>query len=253
MDGFDLSAGQSWKPLAWLGFKHSFFTIDGHIVLQTWIILLILLGTLLICRYFLNNKRSVGYFLTTIFVRSFKDLTEQTIGKFPFNHFAFITALFIFILICNSAAALPWLDEPTRDINTTLALGIISFIYTQFWAIRTQGLLAYIGSYFAPLPPYVPLLLPLNLIGKLSNIISISFRLFGNIFGGFMIGSMYERVIAGSVLWETVGLISGLNFVILFFFGLFEGFLQAFVFAMLSLTYLSIALQSDDSTTKDTR
>jgi len=104
-------------------------------------------------------------------------------------------------------------------------------------------------SYFAPFF----IMLPLNFIGKFSTIISISFRLFGNIYGGSMIGSMYQKVIQGSVIWETAGLLSGLNFTILFFFGLFEGFLQAFVFAMLSLTYLSIAIQKEESTKESKR
>ena len=249
MDGFDLIADQSWKPLAWLGFKHPFFTIDKHVVIQTWIILLLMLGILLIARYFLRYKQSVPYFLTTSFVRAFMDLINQTLGGFFFNHFAFITTLFIFIVTCNSAPAIPWVKEPTADLNTTLALGIISFLYTQWYAVRVHGLLSYIRSYFAPFF----LMLPLNLIGKLSNIISISFRLFGNIYGGATIGQMYQKVIEGSVIWETAGLLSGLNFVILFFFGLFEGFLQAFVFAMLALTYLSIAIQKEEYTTKESK
>jgi len=252
MDGFELTGGQPFKPLAWLGFEHPFFTIklsDVHTIAQTWLILLILLCLLIAARYFLRYKQSVPYFLTTSFVHTFMDMTTQTLGSFHFNHFAFITTLFIFILSCNSAAAIPWLSEPTSNINTTLALGILSFLYTQWYAIRATGLKTYVKSYLAPFF----IMLPLNIIGKLSNIISISFRLFGNIFGGSMIGTMYEQIIAGSVLWETLGLFTGLNFVILFFFGLFEGFLQAFVFAMLSLTYLSIAVQTEETTTKETK
>lgn len=247
MDGFDLTADQSWKPLAWFGFKHPFFTIDGHIVTQTWIVLLILLVIILTARYFLRYKNSVPYFLTTKFVRAFKDLTSQTLGGFFYNHFVFITALFIFILSCNSAPAIPWLEEPTRDINTTLSLGIISFVYTQWYTIKEHGFGSYLKAFLAP----IFIMLPLNIIGKISNIISISFRLFGNIYGGSTIGAKYSEIIEGSVIWETLGLFSGMNFTILFFFGLFEGLLQAFVFAMLSLTYLSIALQEDEPVIKE--
>lgn len=249
MAGFDLSSETIWTPFAWLGIKHWFFEIDGTTVIHTWIILLILLVLIFLARYSLKNKKSVGYYLTTAFVKSFVDLTEQTLGYFSFNHFAFVMALFIFILLCNSTPAIPWLDEPTSNLNTTLALGIISFFYTQFYAIKTQGPFSYLKAYLAPFF----IMLPLNIIGKLSNIISISFRLFGNIFGGSMIGTLYEKAIAGSVIKETLGLFSGLNFTILFFFGLFEGFLQAFVFAMLSLTYLSIAIQQDEPVIKESR
>jgi len=86
-------------------------------------------------------------------------------------------------------------------------------------------------------------MLPLNIVGKIASILSISFRLFGNIFGGVTIAALYYNTIEGSWLGESFGLLSGINFLITLFFGLFEGFLQAFVFTMLTVTYLSIALQ----------
>ncbi len=249
MEDLELTPDHLWRPLAWLNIKHPFFTIDSSIVFHTWMVLGLLLCFILLARYALNYKKSVGYFLVTKFVRSFMDLISQTLGGFFYNHFTFITALFLFILFCNSAPAVPWLEEPTRDINTTLSLGIISFVYTQWYSIKMHGLGAYLKSYLAP----IVIMLPLNIIGKLSNIISISFRLFGNIYGGSTIASKYADIIEGSVVWETLGLFSGLNFIILFFFGLFEGLLQAFVFAMLTLTYLSIALQVDEPVVEETQ
>ena len=87
---------------------------------------------------------------------------------------------------------------------------------------------------------------PLHVIGKLATIVSISFRLFGNIFGGAIIAHIYLSSIEGSLLWELLGILTGTNLIITIFFGLFEGFLQAFVFSMLSLTYLSIAINHDE-------
>ena len=88
-------------------------------------------------------------------------------------------------------------------------------------------------------------MLPLNIVGKIATVVSLSFRLFGNIFGGFIIATIYLKLIEGSILAETIGMFSGVALVITLFFGLFEGFLQAFVFSMLTLTYLSIALQGE--------
>ena len=133
------------------------------------------------------------------------------------------------------------MDEPTKDLNTTLALGIISFLYIQIYTVKAHGFKEYLKEYLTPFF----LMLPLNIIGKLATIVSISFRLFGNIFGGSIISHIYLHAIQGSLLLETLGLTLGINLAILIFFGLFEGFLQAFVFAMLSLTYLSIALQGE--------
>ena len=133
------------------------------------------------------------------------------------------------------------MEEPTTDVNTTLALGLVSFFYTQSAAIKAEGLWSYIKGYFSPFF----LMMPLNVVGKLATIISISFRLFGNIFGGSIITGIWFNAIQGNFLLEIIGLATGINLIIVIFFGLFEGFLQAFVFGMLSLTYLSIALQGE--------
>lgn len=232
-----------WRPLAKLGYIHPFFDIDMPVIIQTWVILLLFFIFLLPVRSWLKNKSGILRYLILTFIHSFLNLCNQTLGFFDFSHFAFITVLFLFIFICNSAAIIPWLEEPTKDLNTTLALGIISFLYVQIYAIKHEGLKKYITDYFSPFF----IMLPLNIVGKLASIISISFRLFGNIFGGSMISHMHMNVIEGSLLFELLGLFTGINLVVLLFFGLFEGLLQAFVFSMLTLTYLSIALQPNDS------
>jgi len=190
-------------------------------------------------RYLLLHYTTIGRFLLIRLVSFFIDLTQQSLGTFIFSHCVFAASLFIFIALCNTAPLIPWLEEPTKDINTTLALGIISFVYVQMASIRARGMSSYIKDFFKPF--FV--MFPLNVVGKLSSIISISFRLFGNIFGGAIITKIYFTLIAGSIILETVGLLSGLNFVIIGFFTIFEGLLQAFVFAMLTLTYISLGTQ----------
>lgn len=191
----------------------------------------------------ITEKNSIIYHVLTTYIRSFYGMTQQTLGEyFTFGHFAFITAIFTFIATANAIGAVPWLEEPTKDLNTTLSLGLTSFLYTQFYAIKMHGFLAYIKEYFAPFF----IMLPLNIIGKVATVISISFRLFGNIFGGTMITGIYTSAIKGSLIFETLGMITGLNLVIILFFGLFEAFLQAFVFAMLALTYLSIGIKGEE-------
>ena len=163
-------------------------------------------------------------------------------GSLIFPHFAFVTSIFLFILFCNIISIVPWMEEPTQNLNTTLALGITSFLYVQFNGLRAHGIKGYLKEYTEPFF----IMAPLHVIGKLASIVSMSFRLFGNIFGGAIITGMYMNLIKRYVILEIVGLGMGLNFVILFFFGLFEGFLQAFVFTMLSLTYLSIAIAHEE-------
>ncbi len=241
MGGLGLAETEHQFSLSFLfGFEHPFFIVS-HLVAHTWAILAIMTIILLLCRWVLTKKDGVTRYLILSFVNFFINLCTASLGSFSFAHFSFITALFTFILFCNTISVIPWLEEPTTDLNTTLALGLISFLYTQWVAIRAHGLGAYIKDYFSPFF----IMFPLNVVGKIASVVSISFRLFGNIFGGAIISSIWFKFIEGSFLFELGGVLSGLNIGILLFFSIFEGFLQAFVFAMLSLTYLSISLQGE--------
>lgn len=224
------------------GSEHPFFALNTHIIIHTWVVLLVLLLVSIPVRWIMRNKSSVLRHIILTYMQAFVDLCNQSLAHFSFAHFSFVTALFTFIFACNTISLIPTFEEPTTNLNTTLALGLASFFYIQGAAIWHHGLLIYLKEYFAPFF----LMFPIHVVGKLASIISISFRLFGNIFGSAIIVGIYFGAIRGSLLLELLGLLTGLNILLAFFFGLFEGFLQAFVFAMLSLTYLSIALTEEE-------
>jgi F-type H+-transporting ATPase subunit a len=238
--GFELSE-TPWQPLARFGLTHPFFNLSKTTIVDTWIIIALLIPILLVARYFLRKKGSILYYLTTTFMNSFVGLCKQSIGTVEFKHLAFVTALFTFIFSSNLFALIPGIEEPTRNLNTTLALGVSAFLYIQYYAIKTVGIWGYTKEYMSPFF----LMFPINVVGKAATVVSLSFRLFGNIFGGYIITNIYISVIKGNVITETVGLLSGIDLLLKVFFGLFEGFLQAFVFSMLTLTYLSIALSGE--------
>ncbi len=223
------------------GPDNAFWRINKHTVIYTWVCLVVIAAFVLVCRRVLKKKEGMGRFITLSFVEFFIDLVGQTLPQFTFNNLVFIATLFSFILMCNVISVVPWMGEPTTDLNTTLGLGLVSFIYIQYSGIIKHGLWQYIKSYFSPFF----LMFPMHVVGKLASIVSISFRLFGNIVGGSIISSIYLGTIQGVLFFEVVGLFTGLNMLIYLFFGVFEGFLQAFVFSMLSLTYLSLAQQEE--------
>ncbi len=241
MNGSGLLETEQWLIGSFFASDHPFFRINKSTVLYTWLTLAVLAAILFLGRYLLSKKDSMGRFSTMLCVQQFIEMINQALTRFSFNHFVFITTIFCFVLACNIISLIPWMEEPTTDLNTTLALGLISFFYIQFAAVKTAGLWRYIKGYFSPFF----IMMPLNVLGKLATVVSISFRLFGNIFGGAIISSIYFSAIQGNFVFELIGLASGINLMLALFFGLFEGFLQAFVFAMLSLTYLSLAVQSE--------
>lgn len=229
----------SWDLGALIHQDSPFLLIHKPTVIDTWIALAILIAILLLARMALRSPKSRPYYIVISAVKTLMGMVEQSLGYFSFAHCCFGAALFIFILLCNTLALIPFLEEPTQDLSTTLACALISFFYTQTYAIKVHGFGGYLKEYFAPFF----LMFPIHVMGKLASIVSLSFRLFGNIFGGAQITGMWLGAIQGRFILEIFGLISGINLVVMLFFGLFEGFLQAFVFTTLSLTYLSIAIQ----------
>ncbi len=244
MQNFDVFDEHYWQPLKILGLTSSFWNINSKIIIFTWITLLAIFIICLISRFLILKKPdSVASFLVISYVKSFYDLINQTLGRFSFQHFTFVTSIFTFILFCNIISLIPWIEEPTADANTTLALGIIAFMYVQISSIIQNGFYEYVKEYFSPFF----LLFPMNVIGELAKVVSMSFRLFGNIFGGSIISRLWTTAIAGSIIKELLGIFTGINLIIVLFFILFEGFIQAFVFSMLTLTYLSIAVRHEES------
>lgn len=240
MKTIGLSSIKQWRPLSAFGLNHPFFSLDVDTIINTWIVLAVLIILIIVARITLTKKSSVIRYITIQYVRTFVDLCSQSFGFFSFEHTAFIIALFTYILLCNCIAILPYVEEPTKELNTTLALGLISFVYIQYHAIKEHGFWHYLKEFFTPFF----FMLPLHIIGKLSTIVSMSFRLFGNIFGGATIVHIYTSIIKTSWFLELLGIIP--NLIMVGFFILFEGFLQAFVFTMLSMTYLAIALSHNE-------
>ncbi len=231
-----------WRPCAWLGLTGKFFTLgegDWHLLIQTWVVLGVLALLCLPVRWILHGKHGVLRHLIITYVRTFVDLCKQAMGSTNVPYITFIIALFTFIFVCNTISLVPWMEEPTQNLNTTLALGIVSFIYIQWQGLKVQGVRGYLHEYTEP----TIIMAPLHIIGKLASIVSMSFRLFGNIFAGATILALYNKVVQMNVVFEVIGI--GPNLILQLFFGLFEGFLQAFVFTMLSLTYLAIATQTE--------
>ena len=226
-------------PFAKLGLTNSFWGINLHTIITTWIVMIMLCLIVLATQLTLKREHLLFRYLVFSFVKGFKNLFIQNAGSFEFRDFTFIASLFIFILSCNLIALIPGLEEPTSDVMTTLALGLTAFTYNQVSAIQMHGLIHYIKGYFKPFF----IMAPLHIVGHLSSIISISFRLFGNIFGGSVILGLWSSVTSLHIIFAIFGI--PLSLIITSFFVLFEGFIQAFVFTMLSLTYLALEIKTD--------
>ncbi len=206
------------------------FVFNLEAIAMTLIVIIVLLAFAILAtrkRDFLPRPLQV---LGEIFVSQFYQLTEDALDKKMAAKYApMICSLFMFMLISNWLGIIPHLEEPTKDLNTPLGLGIMGFCIAHWAGIKTKGFKNYIKEYFQP----IFFMMPLNLIGELAKIVSISFRLFGNIMGGSII------ILVVSHLCYSLVLPPFLNA----FFGLFVGTIQAFVFTMLTVVYISVQVK----------
>ncbi len=165
-----------------------------------------------------------------------KGLVEDTMGKGPTRErlFPYLFTLVLFLPIANIFGLLGF-APPTSDYNVTLSFALITFIMTQYYGIKTNGIGGYIKGYFEP----VALLVPLNVVGEFANPISLSFRLFGNILsGGIIMSLLYDA------LKYVAPLITPAFHI---YFDLFAGFVQTFIFLMLTMVFVGGNLPDEET------
>lgn len=204
--------------------------VNSHTLMMTWLVI----GFTLLFAWLATRSRKMvpgpWQMIAELLVQMFKELVRDALGDaYEERYFPLICALFIFLLLCNWIGIVPGLEEPTKDLNTTLGLGLMGFVIAHGTAIKVKGLKGYIKEYFEPMF----FLAPLNVVGEIAKVISISFRLFGNIMGGSIIIIVVSHLIWGLLLPP---LLYG-------FFGIFVGTVQAFVFMMLTLVYISVQIR----------
>ncbi len=164
------------------------------------------------------------------------------IGPDGGKHTPFIGTLFLYIALMNYIGLVPGLHSPTSNITTTLALGIIVFVYVQVWGIRNNGLGGHFSHFLGPklgkYPLMAPLMLPIELMSELFRPFTLAIRLFGNIFGEDVILVVLAGLGISMMGSQAAGFIP-FQFPIMLL-SLITCFVQAMVFSTLTCIYLSL-------------
>lgn len=210
-------------------FGHN-LTFNLEVIIMTWIVISILL----LIGFLASSKRGVipnrFQVVGELIVTNLFALTEDALGEELGKKYApLICALFMFLMLSNWIGIIPYMHEPTKDLNTPLSLGLMGFFISHYLGIKTKGIKAYLKAYIDPFF----FMLPLNVIGELAKVVSISFRLFGNIMGGSIIILVITYLVYSLVLPPFLYA----------FFGVFVGAIQAFVFTMLTLVYIAVQVK----------
>jgi len=181
--------------------------------------------------------------VTELLVEMLVGVAEQIMGPGWRRYFPFIGTLFLFILFANMFGIIPGIQPATIDANTTWAWAIISFVVHQYVGIREHGF-AYVNHFLGPslydlklggrtfhLRLLAPLYAPIELISHLARVFTLAVRLLANIFADHTVVGVWLLLVPAVVPAIFMGL------------GVLVAFLQAYVFAMLSMIYIGLALE----------
>jgi|ERR1044071_7808198 F-type H+-transporting ATPase subunit a len=158
-----------------------------------------------------------------------RDMLHDIIGHGSERFLGMLTSFTVFIFISNIFGLFYFLQPPTSNPNTTFALSISSFLYFNYQGIKTQGLLQYLKHFTGPVWWLAWLMFPIEMLGNLARMLSLSMRLFGNIFGEHTANGIFMGLVPIIVPWPMMAL------------GIFGAVLQTFVFIMLTMVYLSLS------------
>nr|YP_009973837.1 ATP synthase CF0 subunit IV [Danaea sellowiana]QNH93763.1 ATP synthase CF0 subunit IV [Danaea sellowiana] len=213
------------------------FQVHAQVLITSWVVIAILLGLSIVATRDLQTIPTGSQNLIEYILEFIRDLTRTQIGEEEYRPWVpFIGTMFLFIFVSNwSGALFPWriiqlphgeLAAPTNDINTTVALALLTSVAYFYAGLHKRGL-SYFGKYIQP----TPVLLPINILEDFTKPLSLSFRLFGNILAD-------ELVVA--VLISLVPLVVPIP---MMFLGLFTSAIQALIFATLAAAYIGESME----------
>ena len=212
-----------------MGFSH--FAHDyQHVTHSLFIALIMVIAGVLLTR---SIKLLPGKTQSTIeyIIGSLEDFMVEITGPEGRAFFPFIATIFLYIALCNLIGLVPGFFSPTADWNTTLALAACTFVYTHFIGIKYHGI-KYIKHFLGPVWYIAPIMIIIEIIGHLARVMSLTVRLFGNIFGK-------EKMLG--ILFALFGLY--LAPLPIMFLGILVSFVQALVFMLLATVYFAGAME----------
>ncbi|MEL6471901.1 MAG: F0F1 ATP synthase subunit A [Cyanobacteria bacterium J06623_4] len=212
-------------------------SLHGQVFLTSWFVAALLIVVAFLASRNVERVPSGLQNLMEYALEFIRDLAKDQIGEKEYRPWVpFIGTLFLFIFVSNwSGALIPWklihipgseLTAPTNDINTTVALALLTSVAYFYAGFRKRGL-GYFSRYIEP----TPILLPINILEDFTKPLSLSFRLFGNILADEL---------AVAVLVLLVPLFVPLPLMAL---GLFTSAIQALIFATLAAAYIGEAME----------
>jgi F-type H+-transporting ATPase subunit a len=219
----------------WHSVQHRWaFDIPDHVIMAGLVLVICTIVFPIASRRISKENPGPLQHILEMTVKGLKDLLLDIIGQEGDRYLNIIAAFAVFIFISNIFGLFYFLQPPTSNPNTTFALSISAFLYYNYQGIKSQGLLHYLKHFAGPVWWLAILMFPIEVIGNLARILSLSMRLFGNIFGEHTATGIFMGLIPILVPWPMMAL------------GIFGAVLQTFVFIMLTMVYISSATATEE-------
>ncbi len=222
--------GEVFTFLGLISHNHEFL-IGSHIVLVGVIVLVLAKLATKSMQLVPNGVQNIMEAYLEGVIAMGKDVIGVELAR---KYLPLIATIGLLVLVGNLIGIIPGFESPTSNVNMTLVLAIVVFIYYNYEGIRVNGFIKYFGHFMGPMKILAPLMFPIEIVSHLSRIVSLSFRLFGNIKGD----DMFLMVILMLAPWVAPMVPFGLL--------TFMAFLQAFIFMILTYVYLASAVQISD-------
>jgi len=206
--------------------NHSFMLV-AHVLLTTVIVLCIAKFATSSMQIVPRGVQNVAEIYLSGVVAMGRDVIGEKLAR---HYLPLVATIGLFVFVANMIGIIPGFESPTANINVTLALALIVFVYYNFEGIRKNGVIAYFAHFMGPEKLLAPLMFPIEIVSHISRIVSLSFRLFGNIKGDDLflaVMLMLAPVVAPLAPYALLT---------------FSGFLQAFIFMILTYVYLAGAV-----------
>ena len=231
--------------------------IPDHVT-YTWLVMIVLAAVaLLASRNVPLVPRGVQHAMEVVLEQS-GGMIDDVMGPQGRPYLPLIGTLGLFILVGNLMSLVPGLSGPTTNLNTTAACALVVYFAYHAIGLRKQGPVTYIKHFMGPVVWLAPLMMPIEIISHLARPLSLTLRLFGNMVGGhillaiifFLMGldGLIGWALGGTTAGAVVGGLGGLIMVVftvgfLYPLKILVSFLQAFIFVMLTMLYISGAVE----------
>lgn len=197
------------------------------------LVFLLLIAYFVVVRVSLNVERPGGVQHLAEMTHEFvNDQGEQIIGHGSERFTGYLTALFLFILLSNLLGLIPGFESPTADVVVPLGFALVTFVYYHYHGIRANGA-GYIKQFLGPVWWISPLLFPIEIISHCARVLSLTVRLYANMFAGDLLTLAFFSLVPIGIPLVFLGLHLGVAVI------------QAYVFFLLAAIYLSLAVAHD--------